>query len=199
MNYLAHAFLSHSHTGIITGNIISDFVKGKKQFDLPPAVQKGIRLHRAIDSFTDQREETAFIKSLFRPRYRLYSGALADIMYDHFLANDTTVFNREEAVQELANATYEDLEKFSDVLPPKFLPVFKGMKIHNWLVHYKHDWGIRRSLRGLESRAAALGETDTAFEIFMKEKDRIREAYVSFLPPMYDFSKEQLHILLPND
>lgn len=199
MNYLAHAYLSHGHTGIITGNIISDFVKGKKQFDLPSQIQKGIRLHRAIDTFTDQREETAFIKNMFRPRYRLYSGALADIVYDHFLANDTGIFSQHDAIQELADATYEDLEKFKDFLPAAFIPVFAGMKIHNWLVHYRHDWGIRRSFRGLESRAKELGETDTAFEIFMQEKDKIREACASFLPDICTFSQQQLKILLSSE
>jgi hypothetical protein len=199
MNYLAHAYLSHGRSGILTGNIISDFVKGKKQFDLPSVVQKGIRLHRAIDTFTDQREETAFIKNMFRSRYRLYSGALADIVYDHFLANDTGIFNEEEAVQDLADATYEDLEKFKEILPSVFIPVFSGMKIHNWLVHYRHDWGIRRSFRGLEARAKNLGETDTAFDIFMQEKDKIREAYASFLPDIYAFSQQQLKGLLDSE
>lgn len=30
MNYLAHAFLSFNHQPILTGNMISDFVKGKQ-------------------------------------------------------------------------------------------------------------------------------------------------------------------------
>lgn len=32
MNYLAHAVLSFDDPDILTGNIISDFVKGKKNF-----------------------------------------------------------------------------------------------------------------------------------------------------------------------
>jgi len=30
MNYLAHAYLSFDHEEILVGNLISDFVKGKK-------------------------------------------------------------------------------------------------------------------------------------------------------------------------
>ena len=33
MNYLAHAYLSFNKPDILAGNIISDFVKGKKKFD----------------------------------------------------------------------------------------------------------------------------------------------------------------------
>lgn len=75
MNFLAHAYLSLGKSGIITGNLISDFVKGKKQFEFPERVQAGIRLHRSIDEFTDKHESTRIIKSFFSPSYRLYSGA----------------------------------------------------------------------------------------------------------------------------
>jgi len=53
MNYLAHAYLSFGNQDILTGNMISDFVKGKTKFDYPLTIQKGIYLHRQIDSFTD--------------------------------------------------------------------------------------------------------------------------------------------------
>ncbi|HEY8657933.1 MAG TPA: hypothetical protein VIL78_02790, partial [Hanamia sp.] len=86
MNYLAHAFLSFNNADILTGNMISDFVKGKAKFDYPGEIQKGIHLHRLIDSFTDSHEVTARAKKFFRPQYRLYSGAFVDIVYDHFLA-----------------------------------------------------------------------------------------------------------------
>ena len=54
MNYLAHAYLSFNDQEILTGNMISDFVKGKKKFDYPSRIQAGINLHRLIDNFTDR-------------------------------------------------------------------------------------------------------------------------------------------------
>ena len=53
MNYLAHAFLSFRNPQILVGNMISDFVKGKKKEDYPDLIKKGIMLLRAIDNFTD--------------------------------------------------------------------------------------------------------------------------------------------------
>ena len=41
MNYLAHAFLSFNQPDILAGNILSDFIKGKKKFDYSPGVQRG--------------------------------------------------------------------------------------------------------------------------------------------------------------
>ena len=39
---------------ILPGNKISDFIKGKKQFDYPEKIQAGIKLHGAIDEFTER-------------------------------------------------------------------------------------------------------------------------------------------------
>ena len=58
MNYLAHAYLSFNEPEILVGNMISDFVKGKKRFDFSENIQKGIMLHRNIDTFTDEHEVT---------------------------------------------------------------------------------------------------------------------------------------------
>lgn len=75
MNYLAHAYFSFDHPQILTGNMISDFVKGRKQYDYPESIQQGIRLHRAIDAFTDEHPVTRELKKSF-PRRSAYMQAL---------------------------------------------------------------------------------------------------------------------------
>src|SRR5215212_6198912 len=108
MNYLAHAYLSFSDPEILAGNIISDFVKGKKKFDFPAGIQKGIALHRAIDQFTDNHDTTKTAKDVFRPHYRLYSGAFVDVVYDHFLANNRDEFN-EQSLYDFSQQVYKTL------------------------------------------------------------------------------------------
>src|SRR4051812_26110944 len=83
MNFLAHAYLSFGRADILTGNLISDFVKGKAQYTYPEQIQKGIRLHRAIDTFTDTHDATKEAMHFFKTPYRLYSGPIVDILYDH--------------------------------------------------------------------------------------------------------------------
>ncbi len=71
MNFLAHAYLSFGDETILTGNLISDFVKGRAQYHYPPKIQKGIRLHRAIDTFTDAHPATKEAMNFFKTPYRL--------------------------------------------------------------------------------------------------------------------------------
>jgi len=81
MNFLAHAYLSFEMPEILVGNLISDFVKGRKKFDYSLPIQHGISLHRSIDHFTDTHPVTAEAKSLFKADYRLYAGAFMIISW----------------------------------------------------------------------------------------------------------------------
>jgi acyl carrier protein phosphodiesterase len=198
MNYLAHAYLSFNNPEILAGNMISDYVKGKKQFDYPPIVQKGIKLHRAIDNFTDTHAATQELKSFFRPQYRLYSGAFADVVYDHFLANDVQQFNTEADLKTFASNTYNLLENFTDIFPLPFQKMFPFMKEYDWLYNYRYAWGIEKSFGGLVRRSAYLTESAIAFEIFNQHYASMQICYNNFFADLTKFSLNYLDELLNN-
>ena len=180
MNYLAHAYLSFENSPVLAGNMISDFVKGKKQFDYPPLIQAGIQLHRAIDQFTDAHEATKRIASVFRPYYRLYSGAFADVVYDYFLANDGSIFASDEELLRFTHSTYASLRDEAQWFPPAFAAMFPYMESQNWLYNYKYDSGIQKSFGGLAKRATYLHETERAFDLFLHNKPFFKEEYDLF-------------------
>jgi len=188
MNYLAHAYLSFKDPEALVGNMISDHIKGRKQYDFPPGIQIGIRLHRAIDQYTDNHPSTKKIAGLFKPAYRLYAGAVTDIVYDHFLANDENEFASHEQLYSFTVETYDKLAKLSAFHGEVFGRMFPYMKQQNWLYNYREDWGIERSLEGLRRRAKYMPEPQTAFEIFKANKALIHEAYNEFFPSVKSFA-----------
>lgn len=196
MNYLAHAYLSFQQPPIIVGNMISDHIKGKKQFDYPAGIQKGIKLHRAIDHFTDTHAVTQELKSFFRPQYRLYSGAFVDVVYDHFLANDATEFSSENVLKKFTGNIYQVLQMEYELLPYPFQKMFPYMKEHDWLYNYRSFFGIEKSFEGLVRRAAYLTESKIAFEIFKEHYDAMQTGYNEFFPLLKEFSLHQLSELL---
>ena len=196
MNYLAHAHLSFNHPHILVGNMISDFVKGKKQFDYPDLVHKGIQLHRAIDNFTDTHKTTQQIKIFFKPQYRLYAGAFTDVVYDHFLANDTSEFITDDSLKQFALLTYQVLEANFEVLPQNFQKMLPYMTAHNWLYNYKSRLGIQKSFAGLVRRSSYLTESDIAFEIFNEHYKTINSLYHDFYPDIKKFAAHHLQQLL---
>src|SRR6185503_16682489 len=112
MNYLAHAYLSFNKPGILVGNMISDFVKGKKKFDYPEAIRQGITLHREIDRFTDTHAATKEAKEIFRHVYGLYAGPIMDVVYDHFLALDKNEFS-DESLEAFTISVYKTLDEYT--------------------------------------------------------------------------------------
>jgi len=196
MNFLAHAFLSFDQPPILTGNMISDFVKGKRKFDYPVSIQKGIFLHREIDNFTDFHPATAKAKSYFRSDYRLYSGAFVDIVFDHFLANDKNQFPEKESLSLFSENTYELLEKSSFYFPLQFQNIFPDMKNQNWLHGYHTKEGIRKAFGGLAHRALYFNESEIAFQIFNDHYEELKNCYNEFFPQLKEFSLEKLRNLL---
>ncbi|CAN5715240.1 acyl carrier protein phosphodiesterase [soil metagenome] len=192
MNYLAHAYLSFNDPSIVTGNMISDVIKGKQKFDYPPAIQKGIMLHRAIDEFTDAHEVTRQAKMYFKIPYRLYAGAFVDIVYDHFLANDKNQFINEKSLYTFSQATYSILDNNMDILPPKFLYMLPYMKEQNWLYGYRLKEGIEKSFIGMVQRAAYLSDATEAYNLFIKYYDELSQCYNEFFPELKDFTLYQL-------
>lgn len=196
MNYLAHALLSFDNKDILAGNMISDFVKGKKQFDYPITIQKGIQLHRAIDTFTDSHEITKEIKKIFVPAYRLYAGAFTDVIYDYFLANDKSNFENDAALKAFTQHSYAQLEENKEWFGLKFGAMFPYMKIQDWLYNYQFDWGIQKSLEGVKRRSAYITESQTAFDLFLKNKDHVQPLYAVFFPAVKTFTADTLAQLL---
>ena len=184
MNLLAHAYLSFNDPGVLTGNMISDYVKKKKKFLYPAVVQKGISLHRAIDGFTDDHPATKEAKEFFRGSYRLYAGACMDVVYDHFLANDHNEFNDDYALQAFALTVYKGLEQNKAYLPEKFAAMLPYMQSQNWLYNYRFRFGIEKSFEGLVRRSAYLTDSAPAFRVFEENYQDLEQCYRVFFPEL---------------
>lgn len=195
MNYLAHAWLSFNNEEILLGNMSSDFIKGKKKFDYSIGIQKGITLHRSIDTFTDSHESTAKAKKYFKEAVGTYSGAFVDVVYDHFLATDTNEFANESALQNFASQTYQQLQENVEKLPLRLQNILPYMQSQNWLYNYSTLWGIEKSFEGVTRRAVYLDDFSKAFEAFNRHYDAIKECYVSFFPDVKNFAFQQFQLL----
>jgi len=196
MNYLAHAHLSFFEPNILVGNMISDFVKGRKKFDYSVGIQKGIILHRAIDAFTDANTETKTAKEFFKPVYRLYSGVFVDVVYDHFLACDNKEFPSSIDLERFSQQVYQTLQAHFSILPVGFQQMFPYMKTQNWLYNYKFNWGLKKSLEGIVHRALYLDESAIAFSIFNDQYIALKNCYEIFFPELKKFATQLLSNLL---
>ena len=188
MNFLAHSYLSFSEEQLV-GNMIADFVKNRDVARLPESIQKGIKQHRAIDTFTDAHPLIHEAKAPFRPLVRLYSGAFVDVAFDYFLANDTTE-NSQREWQEHSQRVYAVLRRYEEFLPEVFKKVLDKMQQDDWLYNYRNEWGIEYSFRNVVNKAQFLDKTTNVFPAFLANKDFLREKYEIFFPEIKSFAQD---------
>ena len=146
MNFLAHLALSGNNPEVMVGNFIGDFVKGKTHERYAPLIQKGILLHRTIDSFTDRHLATKHCSLLVKDGYGRYSGVIVDIFFDHFLAANWSTLHPKISLKEFVSMVHRIMIRHYFQLPGEvkgFLPfLINSRRLEN----YQHLWGIERAL-----------------------------------------------------
>ncbi|HTO14506.1 MAG TPA: ACP phosphodiesterase [Edaphocola sp.] len=193
MNFLGHAFLSFNQPEILVGNMIGDFVKGKEAIKkFPEAIQKGIILHRNIDTFTDSHPAIKRSQIFFREDYRLYSGAFVDGMMDHFLANDPKYFKNEVELFDFTQKVYQTVNQYRELLPEPFLKVIDYMSQDNWLYHYRTLKGTNKLFDGIVRRAKYLEiNADSAFNSLVINYYTLNQFYYEFIDEVIQYVKNR--------
>jgi acyl carrier protein phosphodiesterase len=190
LNYLAHAYLSFGSEYVLVGNMVSDFVKGKAMLQFPLPIQRGIRLHRLIDSFTDAHPVNKAARQYLAPAVARYSGAFLDIIYDHFLATDASRF-APGALKPFTAGVYARLRQETPLLPPPFLQTLGYMEKYDWLFHYSMHSGIQRSLEGLARRATYLPDDAPVYSLFEQHYAELGDSYRLFFPELEAYTRQQ--------
>lgn len=190
LNYLAHAYLSFGSDAVLVGNLVSDFVKGRAWQDFPPPIQKGISLHRKIDTFTDAHPECRRARQYLSEAAGRYTGVFLDIIFDHFLANDSGRFSP-GSLAPFAARVYDTIRMEPFPLPDMFLRMFHFMEAQDWLSNYAFREGIRRSLNGMVHRARYLSDQAPVYEAFVRYYEELGRSYQVFFPELEAYAREQ--------
>lgn len=180
MNYLAHSILSFTD-GQLVGNMIADFIKNNERENFPPAIQEGIALHRAIDTFTDSHPAVSEAKKLFSPLVRLYSGAFVDVAFDYFVAH---LYTESELKIHSAN-TYRILWENEQWLPKQYKRMLVKMEQDDWLFHYRTDQTIKFSIQNVLNKAKYLDKDLPVFEVFLRSKKELQIDFDKFFPDIF--------------
>ena len=135
MNFLAHIYLSGEDEGITIGNFIADGIKGKKYKKFPLKIQKGILLHREIDTYTDSHPIVKQSTARLHKNYSHYSGVIVDILYDHFLAKNWNQYH-ELPLDEYVENFYDLLRNNFTILPTRIQRMMPYMIADNWLLMF---------------------------------------------------------------
>jgi len=151
MNFLAHIYLSGDNDLMKIGNFMADGIHGKHFDTFPPEIQKGIILHRSIDTFTDAHPIFRQSTKRLHANYHHYSGIIVDIFYDHFLAKNWSTYS-DEKLEDFAERFYQSLRDNHDSLTLKTQKMMPYMINHDWLSSYQNIESIESVLAKMDTR-----------------------------------------------
>nr|WP_321234130.1 acyl carrier protein phosphodiesterase [uncultured Psychroserpens sp.] len=194
MNFLAHIYLSNNDNHVTIGNFIADGIRGKHYKKFPIEIQKGILLHRHIDTFTDAHPTVRQSTKRLHENYGHYSGVIVDILYDHFLAKNWKQYSNVPLADYIDNF-YDLLGEHFEILPVRIQKMMPHMIAGNWLLSYAKIEGIQKVLDGMNRRTQNKSGMNTATVELKEFYTEFETEFTSFFEELRAFAKQTLQDL----
>ena len=191
MNFLGHLYLAGDDDGLIIGNFISDMVKGKAYLNYPENIQKGILMHRQIDSFTDNHKLFRTTKRRILEEQGRYSAVVVDLFYDHFLATEWAQFSQDK-LEDFVCRKYKLLIKNYRVLPTRARFILPFMIRQNWLVNYAKLKPLELIFDRMDRRTDYKSGMKTSVQTLQNHYEEIRTDFLSFMPEIISFTRNDI-------
>ena len=190
MNFLAHIHLSGENDDIKIGNFIADSVRTKDLPRFTEDIQLGIKLHWAIDNFTDHHDVVKESKALLYDEHHKYGAVLVDIFYDHYLARDWQKHSSEK-LDLFVEYFYQLLRDRKEELPERINQMLPYMVRYNWLYNYQFLDGIERVLGGMSRRASFENKMNLGTRALKEHYKTFENHFNAFYPELETFVAEK--------
>ena len=183
MNYLAHVYLSGNNKDIAIGNFIADSVKGNNYKKFNIKWQKGIILHRFIDSYTDSHKVFKEHSKLFFNSHRHYSRVLIDIFYDHFLAKNWKKYSLTSLVSFELNF-YKTLKENLNKMPRDISNKINFFINQNLFTKYSSIDGLIYILEKMDGKTVYESNLVTSIDKFISFSPKMELQFFIFFEEM---------------
>lgn len=167
---------------------MGDFVKGRLNGHFPSGIERGIVLHRRIDSFTGQNRHFLRSKRRLDASFGHYRGVLVDIFYDHFLAVHWDEFAA-VPLQPFLSGVRRIVREYEEILPERLsriVPVIFAELLPSYLEVKGIDLALQRMSHRI-ARPNRLGEGGVELR---RNYDGLCEDFREFLPELQEFVSE---------
>ena len=191
MNYLAHIFLSGKEKGVQLGNFVADAIKGNDYRNYPPEMQKGILLHRKIDTFSDSHPLVREMVLTGRTFFGRYSPVVTDVLLDYFLASDFKRYS-DNSLRIFAINFYWNLMWNYHHLPPRFQNFMWHFILTDRLNCYASKEGIAQSLAIMVKYRDLQVDPLQAIRILTEYENEWRNIFELFFQEMVCFCQREL-------
>ncbi|KVV15255.1 ACP phosphodiesterase [Flavobacterium sp. TMP13] len=191
MNFLAHIYLSGDNDLIKIGNFMADGIRGKQFETYPTLIQKGILLHREIDTYTDAHPVFRQSTKKLHENYHHYSGVIVDIFYDHFLAKNWSIYS-DEKLEDYVQRFYTSLHDNYELLSERTQKLMPIMIRENWLGIYKSIEGMQHILTQMDRRTKNLSKMQFATTELISNYDIFEADFTLFFEDLRNHCAKKL-------
>lgn len=194
VNFLAHLCLADLHGICLPGSLLGDFAKGPIETLPTEELRLAVRLHRRIDSFTDQHELVRRSKQRLDPGLRHFRGVLVDLFFDHYLSLHWDCFH-DRPLEEFCAAVYEQIGARRRELPSRMQRLIDSMIGHHLLGSYARIAGIRRALEGMSRRFPRPNPLGRGAEELERHYRELEGDFLEFFPLLVGFVERSVPTL----
>lgn len=192
MNYLAHLLLADDSDASRIGNLLGDFARGAIP-DLervyPTEVVRGIRMHRAVDRFTDSHQVFGQARVLLAPQRRRFAGVVVDLFYDHFLCMHRGDYS-EMPLKEFIESVYRALDGHPEWLAGRLAQAFPMMRDEDWLSRYATLEGMEYILYRVSRRSPRVGKIAGGIDDLRENYTAFENLFHEFMPDLLEFVRK---------
>jgi len=169
------------------GGLEGDFHKGLLPGNLAPSLLDGVRLHRAIDAYTDSHPALAVARAEFPAVLRRYAGILMDLCFDHFLQRHWTRFS-DVPQQEFNVAVYAMLDRNAEHLSHRARHMANRLEEFDLLTRYGEWDTIVATAERIGQRLRHDNPMHRTAELVPALLPQMEQVFLEFYPDLLGFS-----------
>ncbi len=191
MNFLAHFYLSFDNASLVAGNYLGDFIRNSELSTLPQDIQKGVYLHRSIDSFTDRHPLVKRGTKLLHEDFSKYAPVVLDIYFDYLLSKFWTSFH-ERTLDGFCESIYLKLMLTREHMPNHLARRVERMAAARWLQNYETYEGLQRTFNFIDKRAKFPTNLKAGSSLLKPKEERLGEIFLEFFPELMKHAEKEI-------
>ncbi len=189
MNHLAHLLTAGSNEQVRLGVLMGDHVRGSKlESRYSGDIAKGIHLHRAVDSYTDQHPELVSARNWFDTPFRRYAGIMLDVYWDHLLSLNWEQ-HCEQPLDTFAQDALDMLNRHFAELPAGLQRFTRYARVTGVLARYGEIPMLEQVFAGISQRLRHSNPLADAVPELLQRQSQLIETFSRFFPDLQEYTR----------
>lgn len=190
MNFLAHLFLSCEDEMLLVGNFLGDFVRNQEVSLFDPAIQKGVHLHRKIDSYTDRHPTVLKGVRRMYADHSKYAPVVIDVFYDYFLSRNWSRYAG-QSLRTFINEIYQTLDRNKVHMPEHIGNRLDLMVADDWLLNYSSIAGMTATFSRMKRRVSKPEQLENVIDTLLRDEELLNEEFNQFFPEVIEYVRRE--------